>query len=237
MCDTTQQHNGSGRSSISGPRTIVVNEAILGHNDAVAAQNRAEFKRLQVLALNVLSSPGSGKTTFIQRTIADNNESIRCGVIVGDLATDNDARRLHQTGAPVVQLTTGTLCHLEAEMIARALPDVDPSNLDLLVIENVGNLVCPSAYDLGEDLRVVLISTTEGEDKPLKYPSMFRTADVVVINKMDIADVVGFDCNAAVENIRATAPDANILEVSARTGAGMPEWYAQLTQWISRKQG
>ena len=146
-------------------------------------------------------------------------------MVVGDLATDNDARRLRETGAPVVQVTTGTVCHLEAEMVARAVDELGPGGLDLLFIENVGNLVCPASYDLGEDLRVVLLAVTEGEDKPLKYPVAFQGAAVVVVSKIDLAEAVGFDREAALRNIRRAAPEAMILEVSARTGRGMQPWY------------
>ncbi len=178
--------------------------------------------------LNVLSSPGSGKTALIERTLTDLKGRLRGGVIVGDLATDNDARRIARSGAPAIQITTGDTCHLEAEMVAKAAQQLDLDALDLLIIENVGNLVCPSGYDLGEDLRVVLLSVTEGEDKPLKYPIMFKTADVVVVTKMDIAEAAGFDREAALANIHGIAPAARILEVSARTGQGMPQWYEYL---------
>src|SRR5262249_32019421 len=143
--------------------------------------------------VNVLSSPGSGKTALLERTLADLAPAVRAAVIVGDLATDNDARRLRTTGAPVVQINTGTVCHLEAVMVARAAAELDLDGLDLLLIENVGNLVCPASYDLGEDARAVLLSVTEGEDKPLKYPKIFKTADAVVVSKVDLAAAAGFD--------------------------------------------
>src|SRR5262249_28344452 len=158
-----------------------------------------------------------GKTAFLDRTLCELDKSFRAGVIVGDLATDNDAQRLRRSGAPVVQITTGNVCHLEAEMVTRALSQLDWDSLDLLFIENVGNLVCPASYDLGEELRVVLLSVTEGEDKPLKYPKAFKTADVAVVNKIDIAAAVEFDRTAALANIRGIAPQTNIFEVSART--------------------
>jgi len=210
------------------PRTVVVAKAVLSMNEQLADLNRGIFRKHRLLALNVLSSPGSGKTTLLERTIADCRGRLRVGVVVGDLATDNDANRLRRHGAQVVQITTGTVCHLDSAMVARALQQLDLAALDVLVIENVGNLVCPASYDLGEDLRVVLLSTTEGEDKPLKYPPVFSSADAVVVNKTDLAVAAGFDRAAALRNIRKTAPKAVILEVSAKTGQGMEAWYALL---------
>lgn len=218
-------------------RTVSVRQAILAKNDRLAERNRGYFKAKGLLVLNVLSSPGSGKTAFIERTVADLGDRLRVGVIAGDLETDNDAKRLRARGVPTVQITTGNVCHLEAEMVARAMEKMPLDSLDVLVIENVGNLVCPASYDLGEDVRVVLLSVTEGEDKPLKYPVMFRTAQVVVVNKMDIAGPVGFDRDAAVRNIRRVAPEATILEVSARTGQGMAQWYAYLEERRRREKG
>lgn len=211
-----------------GRRTVAVHEAVLARNDRQAERNRGYFKAKGLLVLNVLSSPGSGKTALIERTLKDLGERVRVGVIVGDLQTDRDARRLREAGAPAVQVTTGEVCHLDAEMVARAAERLDLDALDLLVIENVGNLVCPAAYDLGEDLRVALLSVTEGEDKPLKYPLAFRTAQVVVINKVDIAGAAGFERERALENLRRVAPQATVLEVSARTGQGMEGWYGYL---------
>jgi hydrogenase nickel incorporation protein HypB len=208
--------------------TVAVHQAILGKNDQWARQNRQEFRDRGILVLNVLSAPGSGKTAFLERTLADRGHGFRAGVIVGDLATDNDARRLRRSGAPVVQITTGSVCHLEAEMVRRALGQLDLDKLDLLIIENVGNLVCPASYDLGEELRVVLLSVTEGEDKPLKYPKAFKTAHAVVVNKLDLAAAAGFDRAAALANIRGVAPQAEVFEVSARTGEGMQRWYEYL---------
>jgi len=218
-------------------RTVSVRQAILAKNDRLAERNRGYFKAKGLLVLNVLSSPGSGKTAFIERTVADLGDRLRVGVIAGDLETDNDAKRLRARGVPTVQITTGNVCHLEAEMVARAMEKMPLDSLDVLVIENVGNLVCPASYDLGEDVRVVLLSVTEGEDKPLKYPVMFRTAQVVVVNKMDIAGPVGFDRDTAVRNIRRVAPEATILEVSARTGQGMAQWYAYLEERRRREKG
>jgi hydrogenase nickel incorporation protein HypB len=205
--------------------TITIRESILGKNDRLAERNRGYFLAKNVKVLNVLSSPGSGKTTFIQKTITDLNNTHKMGVIVGDLETDNDAQRLRNTGSPAIQITTGTVCHLEAEMVLNAAQKLDLDNLNYLIIENVGNLVCPAVYDLGEDLRIVLFAVTEGEDKPLKYPTMFRSADVVIINKVDLAEVVEFNREIALTNIQKVAPQAKIFEVSAKKGHGMDLWY------------
>jgi hydrogenase nickel incorporation protein HypB len=180
--------------------------------------------------LNVLSSPGSGKTTFIRESVRKLAPELKTGVIVGDLATDNDAQRLRESGAPVVQITTGTVCHLEAEMVGRAIKRLDLTGLDLLIIENVGNLVCPASYDLGEDMRIVLLSVTEGEDKPLKYPPMFQSANVVVISKIDLAQACGYDRGTALANIRRVVPQARVFETSAKTGEGLDAWRAFLLQ-------
>ena len=176
-----------------------------------------------------MSSPGSGKTALVEATAkAWPKEGGKVGAIVGDLATENDALRLRSAGTTALQITTGTACHLEAEAIAHALSHLDLGELDLLAIENVGNLVCPAAYDLGETLRVVLLSVTEGEDKPLKYPTAFRAADIVVLTKVDIAEAVGFQREEALGNIRRMAPQAEVLEVSVRSGVGMDKWMAIL---------
>ncbi len=217
-------------------QTVAVNEGILSKNDLFAARNRARFKSSRLLVLNVVSSPGSGKTALIERTLTDLRGRLRGAVIVGDLATDNDAQRIARSGAPAVQITTGDMCHLEAEMVGKAANQLNLDDLDLLIIENVGNLVCPSGYDLGEDLRVVLLAATEGEDKPLKYPVMFKTADVVIVNKMDIAEAAGFDCATALDNIRHIAPQATVFEVSARTGLGMEQWYAFLERRANERR-
>ncbi|WP_448562323.1 hydrogenase nickel incorporation protein HypB [Trichothermofontia sp.] len=211
------------------PRTLTIAQGILSKNDRLAERNRGYFQAKGLLVLNVVSSPGSGKTALLERLLQDwpqQGEHQRgVGVIVGDLETDNDAQRLRTAGDAIVQITTGTACHLEADMIAQAAQKLDLDRLDLLVIENVGNLVCPAAYDLGEDLRIVLLSVTEGEDKPLKYAPMFKTADAIVINKIDLADAVGFDRERAIANLQKIAPQVPIFEVSARTGAGLAAWY------------
>ncbi len=211
-------------------RTLSVEQRILDKNDRLAERNRGYFHAKGVYVLNILASPGAGKTAFIERTAADLGQRVRLGVIVGDLATENDAVRLRGRGIPAVQITTGSVCHLDAEMVSRAMERLDLNALRLLVIENVGNLVCPAVYDLGESARVVLLSVTEGEDKPLKYPVMFRSAQVVVVNKMDIAEAAGFDHETALHNIRRAAPGAVVFEVSAKTGQGMDAWYRYLEQ-------
>jgi hydrogenase nickel incorporation protein HypB len=211
-------------------RVLEVRQAILEKNDRLAERNRGFFHARGLLVLNVLSSPGSGKTTFIRETVRRLGKRLKTGVIVGDLATDNDAQRLRESGAPVVQITTGTVCHLEAEMVARALKALDLTGLELLIIENVGNLVCPASYDLGEDLRVVLLSVTEGEDKPLKYPPMFQSAGVAVVSKLDLAAACDFNRDLVTNNLRRLAPKAQVFEVSAKTGQGMDAWCEFLVQ-------
>jgi hydrogenase nickel incorporation protein HypB len=208
----------------AGRRVVMVCEAVLSKNERLAAELREEFARRGLGVFNLLSSPGSGKTTLLQKTLMRLQPETRAGVIVGDLATDNDAQRLSETGAPVVQIETGGLCHLEADMIARAAKALGLDDLDLLFIENVGNLVCPAGYDLGEAVRVVLLSVTEGEDKPLKYPTAFQKADAVVVSKTDMSEPAGFDRDLALANIRKIAPKARVFELSARTGAGMDAW-------------
>ncbi len=206
-------------------RTIEVQLPALALNQRHADQNRGWFRAKGLKVFNLLSSPGSGKTALLERTLRD---IPRAAAIVGDLQTENDAVRLRASGAQAVQITTGATCHLDAHMVAHALDKLDVADVRLLFIENVGNLVCPASYDLGEDRRVVLLSVTEGEDKPLKYPVIFRNADLVLVTKCDLAAAVGFDRAKALANIRQTAPKAEILEVSAKSGAGLDAWYAWL---------
>jgi hydrogenase nickel incorporation protein HypB len=215
-------------SHVERGRLVMVERSVMARNDEIAAQNREHFHRLGILALNLMSSPGSGKTTFLICTLEHFAEQVNSGVIVGDLATDRDADRLSATGVDTVQIQTGNVCHLEADMVARASQALGLAGRDLVVIENVGNLVCPAGYDLGEDLRIVLLSTTEGEDKPLKYPKAFRQANIVIINKIDLSEAAGFDRPSALANIRSIKPEARVFEVSARTGQGMEDWYAYL---------
>ena len=211
-------------------QTVPVHLPLLAKNDRLAERNRGFLRAMGIFAINVVSSPGSGKTAFLAKTLEMLGGDLPAAVIVGDLETANDAARLRDKGAPVVQVATGTVCHLDAEMIARGLEALDLKNRRLLLIENVGNLVCPASYDLGEAARVVLISVTEGEDKPLKYPPIFRGAKVVVISKIDLLAATGFDLAAVRRNIQAVAPEAHILEVSARTGEGMQAWRETLAR-------
>ena len=206
-------------------RTIEVQKPALALNQRHADQNRGWFRAKGLKVFHLLSSPGSGKTTLLERTLRD---VPRAAAIVGDLQTENDAVRLRASGAQAIQITTGATCHLDAHMVAHALEQLEANGLATLFIENVGNLVCPASYDLGEDRRVVLLSVTEGEDKPLKYPVIFRHADLVLITKCDLAAAVGFDRDQALASIRQAAPQAKILEVSAKTGAGLDAWYAWL---------
>ncbi len=205
-------------------RLIEVRQNVLKHNDVLARELRKKFEAANVFVVSFVSSPGAGKTFFLEKTLIALREKYRVAALVGDLATENDAVRLARAGVPVRQIETGTICHLEAAMIENSLQDWRLEDLDILFIENVGNLVCPSSYDLGEKLRVVLMSTTEGEDKPRKYPTIFNTADVAIITKMDLAEACEFDLKAAHESIQAVRPGMNIIEVSAKTGAGMDEW-------------
>lgn len=214
-----------------GSRWLALHQSLLGRNDAQADRNRAHFRARGLLSLNLLSAPGSGKTALLEQ-LARRWPQPPIAVIVGDLATDNDARRLRAAGARAVQIRTGDLCHLEADLVARALRQLDLEGVDLLVIENVGNLVCPTGFDLGEDLRLALLAVGEGEDKPLKYPALYRSADAVVLNKIDLMAVMNFDHHQAVANLRAIAPAAALLELSARNGAGVEG----LISWLQQRQ-
>jgi hydrogenase nickel incorporation protein HypB len=213
-------------------RIVELRRGILKKNDELAAALRASYTAAGVLVLNLVSSPGTGKTAFLEATLrALRTRGARVAALVGDLETDNDARRLAASGAPVRQINTHGICHLDAEMIGRHIDGwegVELGGLDYLFIENVGNLVCPSSYDLGERIRVALLSVTEGEDKPLKYPTLFNSADAAVITKMDIAVPCGFDRELALKNINEIRPGIRIFETSAKTGAGLDEWLAYL---------
>jgi hydrogenase nickel incorporation protein HypB len=206
-------------------------QGILKKNDLLAADLRARFGAAGLLAVNLVSSPGAGKTALLERTLRELRlTGQRVAALVGDLETDNDARRLAMSGAPVRQIQTHGCCHLEADMIGRHLEGWDLGQLDYLFIENVGNLVCPAGYDLGEALRVAIVSVTEGEDKPLKYPAMFHSADVVAISKIDLAAACEFDRDAALRNIREIRPGVEILETSSKSGAGFAEWFELLAR-------
>jgi len=209
-------------------RIVELRQNILKHNDEFARALRKRFEEAGLFVVSLVSSPGSGKTAFLERTLSLLREKYRPAALVGDLATDNDAVRLARSGAPVKQITTGTLCHLEAAMVEKALGPWNLADLDFLFIENVGNLVCPSSYDLGENLRLVLLSVTEGEDKPLKYPSIFNSSDVAVITKADLADAVEFDWDAVRTNIDAVRPGMRVMVVSSKNGTGMGDWISYL---------
>jgi hydrogenase nickel incorporation protein HypB len=197
---------------------------------------RSSFAQHGVLAVNFVSGPGAGKTELLRRTLSELGHTQRCAAVTGDLATANDAARLAQSGAPARQILTGTMCHLEADMVAEAIGDWDLAALDYLLIENVGNLVCPGDFDLGEDLRVLVLSTTEGEDKPLKYPTLINTADVVLVNKLDLAAVVECDLALLEANIRQVRPEAAIFKLSAKTGEGFAPWLAYLrARWREKR--
>lgn len=206
------------------PRLIEVRKNVLKQNDLTARALRDRFRAAGVFVVSLVSSPGSGKTAFLEKTLTLLRPKFRVAALVGDLATENDAVRLARSQAPVRQITTGTLCHLEAAMVQNALEGWDVNELDFLFIENVGNLVCPSSYDLGEDLRLVLISVTEGEDKPLKYPTIFNSADVAIVTKTDLAEAVEFNWETAFKNIQAVRPGMQVFKLSAKSGDGMQDF-------------
>lgn len=218
------------------PRIIEVRERVLRKNDELARGLRARFAEAGVHVVNLVSSPGSGKTALLEETLRQLKERGRSvAALVGDLATENDAARLSRSGAPVRQISTGTTCHLEAEMVERALEGWDLSDFKYLFIENVGNLVCPASYDLGENLRAVLFAVTEGEDKPIKYPTIFNSADIAVLTKMDLAEVVAFDREMAISNIHQVRPGLPVVETSAQSGAGIADWLDVLEQPLREK--
>ena len=218
---------------MSEPRLVEVRRNVLKQNDVIARSLRDEFRAAGVFVVSLVSSPGSGKTTFLEKTLTLSQPRYRVAALVGDLATENDALRLARSKAPVKQITTGTLCHLEAAMVQNALQDWVLNQLDFLFIEKVGNLVCPSSYDLGENLRLVLMSVTEGEDKPLKYPTIFNSSDVAVITKNELADVLEFDWAAARKSIESVRPGMQIFRLSAKTGEGMNEYLEFLAERLS----
>jgi hydrogenase nickel incorporation protein HypB len=210
---------------------ITIERKVLEKNDVIAAANRARFANHGLTVVNLVSSPGAGKTTLLERTIEGLRDRMNVGVIEGDVHTDLDAQRVARYGVPVVQIVTNGGCHVEAKLVADALERLDLAALNLLVIENVGNLVCPANYDLGEAMKVVVLSTTEGDDKPLKYPTMFRNASALVVNKIDLLPYVNAEIQAIRRNARLTNPGLTIFETSATTGAGMPVW----CDWLAAK--
>ncbi len=210
-------HDASGK-------IVALEQAVLAKNDALAARNRAWFAGREILALNLVSSPGSGKTSLLERTIRELSAEMNFFVVEGDQATSNDGARIRSAGAPAVQVNTGTGCHLEAEMIARAMAELQPAFGSAVMIENVGNLVCPAMFDLGEKAKVAILSVTEGEDKPLKYPHMFRAAEVMILNKIDLLPHLDFDMERAIANAREVNPRVEIILLSTRTGEGFETW-------------
>ena len=210
---------------------ITIERKVLEKNDAFAAQNRQRLAEARVFTINVVSSPGAGKTSLLEQTIERLRGKLRISVVDGDVQTDLDAQRVARYGAPVVQIVTNGGCHLEARLVQDALAQLDLAAADLLVIENVGNLVCPANYDLGEAMKVVLLSTTEGDDKPLKYPAMFRNASVLVVNKIDLVPYVNCNLDTLVGNALQINPALRVFQVSCTTGAGLDDWCA----WLSRQ--
>jgi hydrogenase nickel incorporation protein HypB len=239
MCDTcgcnvTPTNRLSATVSSTDGETVDVLHSLLHANNEQAQHNRQHFQQHSVLAINLMSSPGAGKTLLLEATIEALGNEFRIAVIEGDLETENDAARIRAKGVPAIQINTGTACHLDAEMVHSALHETELDNIDILFIENVGNLVCPASFDLGQHLNVALLSTPEGHDKPAKYPVMFRAADSIVINKCDLLAVLDdFDPAVARNYIRQLATDAPVLEVSAKTGAGVQGW----TDWIRSEFG
>jgi hydrogenase nickel incorporation protein HypB len=213
-----------------------IRQNVLKKNDLLAAELRNRFSAVGVRVINLVSSPGAGKTSLLEYTLRELQPRFSVAALVGDLATDRDAQRLSRAATKVQQITTGTVCHLDAEMIGTAIADWQLELLDFLFIENVGNLVCPASYDVGETMRAVLLSVTEGEDKPLKYPTIFNSADFAIITKIDLAEAVGFNRDEARKNIHEVSPDLPIVETSARTGIGMDLWMDRLER-LSHTRG
>jgi len=210
---------------------------ILEANDRIAAANGDVFNENRNLVLNLMSSPGAGKTSLLEKTGEALKGKLRLGVIAGDIETTRDAERLEKHKLPVIQLTTGSACHLDANMIASALPHIDLKKIDILVIENVGNLVCPAEYKLGEDYKIMMLSVTEGDEKPLKYPLMFRESSLLLINKIDLLKYTNFNLKEAKANARRIHPDLDIIDISCVTGEGIEEWIAWLNQHYQKKFG
>ena len=235
MCDhcgcspTTHEHDHDHPHEHTEVRSVDVRESVLSLNSRLAERNRGFFLGRHIVAINMLSGPGAGKTTLIEHTVSECPE-LGIGVVVGDLETENDAERIRACGAEAVQITTGEVCHLDAHMVQHAIEKLTLEHIRILIIENVGNLVCPASFDLGERARVVLMSVTEGEDKPLKYPVIFHNADLVLVTKVDLADAVEFNRERAMANIRKVAPGSSILEISSKSGQGIRDWY----EWIKQ---
>ncbi|MDQ7051279.1 MAG: hydrogenase nickel incorporation protein HypB [Enterobacterales bacterium] len=216
--------------------TVSLEADILEKNNRLAERNRGWFEGRNILALNLVSSPGSGKTTLLEKTITDLKQELLINVIEGDQETINDAKRIRATGCKVVQINTGTGCHLEADMLARGLKDLNPPLDSVVMIENVGNLVCPALFDLGEKCKVAILSVTEGEDKPLKYPHMFRSAEVMILNKIDLLPYLSFDLEECIKAAKTVNPKIKIFQVSATSGEGLTQWYDWLKEQLSSKK-
>ena len=231
----TRDHSHAFDHEHSHGRTISLEAQILAKNDKLAARNRGWFEGRNILALNLVSSPGAGKTTLLERTIRELSSKLPISVVEGDQETINDAERIRSTGCNVVQINTGTGCHLEADMLARGLQELKPATNSVVLIENVGNLVCPALFDLGEKCKVAILSVTEGEDKPLKYPHMFRASDIMIVNKSDLLPYVDFDVNTCIENARKVNPGIRVFALSAATGEGMQSWYEWLGQQVGQR--
>lgn len=230
-------HVAGGAAAVTAKahsRTVELEQEILGKNQVIAERNRGWLKAKNILALNLVSSPGSGKTSLLERTITELKDEFAIGVIEGDQETLNDAERIRATGCKAVQINTGTGCHLEADMLERGLRSLDPDDNSILFIENVGNLVCPALFDLGEKAKVAILSVTEGEDKPLKYPHMFKASEVMLLNKVDLLPYLKFDVEKSIEYAKTVNPDINIIKVSATSGEGMDQWYDWLRSNIAR---
>ncbi len=219
--------HGAMQAGVHG-RSVKLEQDLLAKNQLVAERNRGRFEGREILAVNLMSSPGAGKTTLLEKTIMSLDQSASVYVVEGDQATLNDAERIQATGAPVVQINTGNGCHLDAEMLSRGLAELKPPRGAVLFIENVGNLICPALFDLGERAKVVILSVTEGEDKPIKYPHMFRACEVMLISKIDLLPYLRFNIERCVNYARQVNPDIRIIPVSAETGEGMEAWYAWL---------
>tara|TARA_R110000782_G_scaffold29887_3_gene74192 strand:+ start:4520 stop:5395 length:876 start_codon:yes stop_codon:yes gene_type:complete len=232
--DHNHEHDhGHTHANLHGT-SVSLEQEVLAKNNLLAERNRGWFGGRNILALNLVSSPGSGKTTLLERTITDLTGTLPINVVEGDQETVNDAQRIKETGCKVVQINTGTGCHLEADMIARGLQELQPPMDSVVMIENVGNLVCPALFDLGESSKVAILSVTEGEDKPIKYPHMFRASDIMLLNKTDLLPHLDFDVDKCIEYAKSVNPDIRIFQVSATTGEGMQDWYQWITDQVER---
>lgn len=231
-CDTHTHNHHHSHSHTHDEKHIAVEKDVLYENNLLAARNRGFFDAKNILAINLVSSPGSGKTTLLERTLTDLKEAVTFSVIEGDQQTTRDADRIHATGTKVVQINTGKGCHLDAHMVMHALQGMHPHENGVLFIENVGNLVCPAMFDLGEKERVVVMSVTEGDDKPLKYPDMFHTSQLCIINKIDLLPYVPFSLDKAISNAKRINPKLEVITLSCTSGEGLDKWY----QWLESKK-